>query len=455
MNRHVRFIAFFSLVALIFGMSQIGLPQPPQPQGVVVVPTTDQIQVDISLPKSVYQVNEEIQIFIQTSAPNVSQIYLNVVDIDAAGRCTLIFPNAFSPNPLVPVGSFVLPDKPFLYRFRVVPPAGTEFVQAFASLDPLDLRQLFGTPTNPSDPFPTLCTNPQQFAQQVQSAIQGIVVEGRIATDWVSFQVVGGPPPPPPMNNPPIAQFSMTPATALIGQTVAFTSSSFDPDGDAITHFWNFGDGFTATGPAAFHAYAIPGVYQVRLTVTDSRGALSTASQFLTVLSPAPPPGPTQAGFYIDAVDNTHIRISVQGQANWFTNRPFRIFLETDGAFTSVSRQVSGNVSPQGIVPGPVGNTLELAGTIRNGRIDFIIGIAPHTTKIKFDLRLDTNGDGLLERSKDFVFLGSQLKHPLSNPFVISFPAGRLIPFVEIQICITFGNLPGFQFIICFRFGSL
>jgi hypothetical protein len=454
MNRHMRFIAFFSLVALILGgMSQIGLPQ--QPQGVVVVPTSDQIQVDISLPKSVYQVGEEIQIFVETSAPNASHVYLNVVDIDAAGRCTLIFPNAFSQNPLVPVGRFVLPDKPSLYRFRVVPPAGTEFVQAFASLDPLDLRQLFGTPTSPNDPFPTLCTNPQQFAQQVQSAIQGIVAESRIATDWTSFQVVGGPPPPPPTNHPPVAQFSMTPATALIGQTVAFTSNSFDPDGDAITHFWNFGDGFTATGSTAFHAYASPGVYQVTLTVTDSRGASSLASQFITVLSPAPPPAPTQPGFFIDAVDNTHFRISVQGQANWFTDRPFRIFLETDGSFTSVDRQVAGNVSPQGIVPAPVGNTLELTGTIRSGRIDFIIGISPNTTKIKFDLRLDINGDGIMERSKDFVFLGSQLKHPLSNPFVISFPAGRLIPFVEVQVCITLIDMPGFQFIICFRFSSL
>lgn len=447
-----RFSLAVALLALVLGLGQAGLTQ--TQQGIIIVPPSDQVQVSISVPKTVYQVGEEIQIFIQTTAPDVSQLYLNVVDIDAAGRCTLIFPNAFSPNPLVPVGPFVLPDRPGVYRFKVVPPTGTEFVQAFASLDPLDLRELFNTPSN--DPFPTLCNNPQDFAQQVEAAIQGIIAVGRIATAWTSFQVVGGPP-PPPVNNPPVAQFSAMPLNPLVGQTVTFTSSSFDPDPTdfIIQHLWNFGDGFTATGSTAFHAYSAPGIYQVTLTVTDNHGLSASTTQFITVTSGGPPL-PGQAGFFIDAVDNTHIRISVQGQANWFTDRAFRIVLETDGLFTSVERQTSGIVSPQGIIPSPVNEQhLELSGTVRNGRIDYIIGLSQNASKIKFDLRLDIDGDGQLERRKDFVFLGTQLKHPPSNPFVISFPAGQLIPFFEVQVCLVLIDVPGFQFIICFRFGSL
>jgi hypothetical protein len=436
---------FAVLLMLSLGLSQAGFPQ--AEQGIVIVPPTDEVQVSISLPKNVYQVGEEIQIFIETSAPSVSQLYLNVVDIDAAGRCTLIFPNAFSPNPLVPVGPFVLPDRP-TYRFIVVPPTGTEFVQVFASLDPLDLRQLFNTPSG--DPFPTLCTNPQDFAAQVQAAIQGIIAVGRIATAFTSFQVVAQPPP----NQPPVAQFSVTPPTPLVGQTVMFTSNSFDPDGFITQHFWNFGDGFTATGQTVFHTYFSPGIYQVTLTVTDNRGASSSTTQFLTVAGPPGPP-PGMAGFFIDAVDNTHIRISVQGRPDWFTDRPFRIILEADGVFTSVERTVSGNVAPQGIVPAPVGNLLDLTGTVRSGRVDYVIGFSPNTSKIKFDLRLDTNGDGQMERRRDFVFLGAQLKNPPSNPFVIVFPPGQLLPFVEIQVCLVLIDQPGFQFIICFRFSSL
>ena len=455
--RNVRKLsALLAVLALVVGLGQVGLTQ--APQGVIVVPPSNQIQVDISVPKSVYQVGEEIQIYIQTTVPDpsVTHVYLNVVDIDAAGKCTLIFPNAFSPNPLVPVGNFILPDKPNIYRFQIVPPAGIEYVQAFASLDPLDLRQLFNAPTNPSDPFPSLCNNPQEFAQQVQAAIQGIVAVGRIATDWTSFTVVGGPPPPPPANNPPVAQFTMTPATPFVGQMITFTSTSFDPDGDAIIqHFWNFGDGFTSVGSTVFHAYAVPGVYTVTLTVTDSRGLSSSTARQITVLSPIPPPTPLAPGFYIDAVDETHFRISVQGSSTWFTPHAFKIQLETDGQFVSIQQQMSGNVAPQGIVPQPVGSTLEISGAVGSGRIDYIIGISPNATKIKFKLLLDTNGDGTLERSRNFVYLGSQFKHPPSNPFVISFPAGRLIPFVQIQVCLTLIDVPGFQFIICFNFSSL
>ncbi len=458
-----RFSLFAVLLALVLGLGQIGLTQ--TGQGIIIVPPSSQIQVTINVDQAdrTYVVGEEIRLFIQTTAPSASQVFLNVVDIDAAGRCTLIFPNAFSPNALVPVGPFTLPDRS-TYRFQVVPPAGTEFVQVFASLQPLDLSQIFNAPANPGDPFPTLCTNPQQFAQQVQSnpQVQGIIAVGQLATAFISFTVVGTtpPPPPPPVNRPPVAQFTMSTATAFVGQSIQFTSNSFDPDlGDFIvSHIWNFGDGSTAFGPTAVHAYSFPGIYSVTLTVTDNRGASSATSQFVTVFSltpPPPPPVPSQLGFYIDAVDNTHIRISVQGSPTWTTDHAFRISLETDGLFTSVDQQISGNVSPQGIVPVPIGNQLVLQGTVRSGRIDYIIGVSQNTTKIRFDLRLDIDGNGTLERQREFVFLGSTLRNPPSNPFVITFPAGTLMPFLQVRVCLVLVDVPGFQFVICFNFSSL
>jgi PKD repeat protein len=253
----------------------------------------------------------------------------------------------------------------------------------------------------------------------------------------------------------------MSTQTALVGQTVQFTSNSTDPDfGDFITqHFWNFGDGGTAFGQVVSHAYFFPGTFQVTLTVTDSRGASSTTAQFISVISilPPPPPPTQQAGFYVDAVDNTHIRVSVQGSPTFTTDRAFRIQMEANGLFTSVEQQqFSGSsVVAQGIVPVPVSNTLDLNGTIRDGRIDYIIGFSQNTSKIKFTLRLDTNGDGQMERQRSFVFLGAQLKNPPSNPFVISFTAGTLLPFTSIQVCLVVIDVPGFQFIICSPYTSL
>ena len=443
------------LLALVLGLGQVGLTQ--TAQGIIVVPPSNQVQVTINVDQAdrTYLVGEQIRLFIQTTAPSAQQLYLNVVDIDAAGRCTLIFPNAFSPNPLVPVGNFVLPDRT-TYNFQVTPPPGTEYVQAFASLQPLDLRQIFSTPSG--DPFPTLCTNPAQFAQQVESnpQVQGIIAVGQFASAFVPITVLGSvpPPPPPPVNNPPVAQFTMSSATAFVGQTIQFTSSSFDPNpGDfLVSQIWNFGDGGTAFGQTVTHAYASPGTYPVTLAVTDNHGLSNSATRFVTVFSfvPPPPPPPSQPGFYIDAVDNTHIRISVQGSSSWFTDHAFRISLETDGLFTSLEQQTSGNVAPQGIQPVPVGATLVIQGSVRSGRIDYIIGFSQTTTKIRFDLRLDIDGNGTLERQKEFVFLGSPLKNPPSNPFVINFPAGTLMPFLQIKVCLVIIDVPGFQFLICF-----
>ena len=51
------------------------------------------------------------------------------------------------------------------------------------------------------------------------------------------------------------------------------SAGSFDPDGTIANYSWVFGDGTTASGPAPTHTYAIGGLYDVALTVTDNAGA--------------------------------------------------------------------------------------------------------------------------------------------------------------------------------------
>jgi len=62
--------------------------------------------------------------------------------------------------------------------------------------------------------------------------------------------------------------------TITEGNSVSFSGSAEDPDGDDLTYLWDFGDGITSTQlEPGSHTYSDAGVYTVTFTVTDSRGA--------------------------------------------------------------------------------------------------------------------------------------------------------------------------------------
>lgn len=101
------------------------------------------------------------------------------------------------------------------------------------------------------------------------------------------------------VNAPPVVVFSgFNPTAPLPGVDVLFASDSSDPDGDAITHLWDFGDGVTSPNRNALHAFALAGSKTVRLTVTDPFGASDTATQEVPVLpSQGPLDKPPRARF--------------------------------------------------------------------------------------------------------------------------------------------------------------
>jgi PKD repeat protein len=68
----------------------------------------------------------------------------------------------------------------------------------------------------------------------------------------------------------PAAQFSVSDATAGVGQPITFINQS--GGAGPLTYRWDFGDGVTAVEATPNHTYSTPGTYQVHLTVQNEFG---------------------------------------------------------------------------------------------------------------------------------------------------------------------------------------
>lgn len=94
----------------------------------------------------------------------------------------------------------------------------------------------------------------------------------------------GGPPPAPELNQAPLAGFTASPTLGPAPLTVVLFDTSSDPDGDALTRRWSFGDGSSSFGSRNLrHTYRKPGVYAVTLVVSDPDGATDAKSRLIHV----------------------------------------------------------------------------------------------------------------------------------------------------------------------------
>ena len=105
---------------------------------------------------------------------------------------------------------------------------------------------------------------------------------GNARAQAVSITVLG-----PGNTTAPTPNFTFIPAAPTLGQAVVFDAGTTTDEGvtcgAACTYQWAFGDGATATGQTATHAYSTTGTFAVTLTATDAAGVSASTTKHVTV----------------------------------------------------------------------------------------------------------------------------------------------------------------------------
>ena len=86
-------------------------------------------------------------------------------------------------------------------------------------------------------------------------------------------------------NREPIGAFTVSPDKGYRPLEVTFdASASIDPDGDALTYSWSFGDGSQGSGAQTVHTYIAAGIYDVVLRIADTEGLEDAVAASVDVL---------------------------------------------------------------------------------------------------------------------------------------------------------------------------
>lgn len=133
----------------------------------------------------------------------------------------------------------------------------------------------FGDGTTSHEAAPT-----HQYLFAGTYTVRLVITDERLALDFdtVSIEVTAA-------NNPPTVAPSATPTSGTAPLMVQFKANATDPDGDALTYAWDFGDSATSASSNPQHTYSAPGTYVASLSVSD--GALTTSASVTIVVDPA------------------------------------------------------------------------------------------------------------------------------------------------------------------------
>ncbi|MGQ9700499.1 MAG: PKD domain-containing protein [Candidatus Bipolaricaulaceae bacterium] len=290
-----------------------------------------------------------------------------------------------------------------------------------------------------------------QYATPGTYTVRLVVTDNQGATGSTLKPVVVSP---MVINQPPVAQFTYSPTSPVVGQSITFNATaSYDPDGHIVNYEWDMnGDGTTdQTGPVVVWFYPSPGTYTVGLRVTDNLGAVGQVTQTVMVGPvgiPGQPPMDGIPGIYVWGTDRWYI--TVNGSPTWTTSHAFRMEIRTDGEIVGFTEEAG--PAPLGLIPEPVSAGWQVVreGTVSTGSVTYSFALQGATTMF-LDLRLDMDGDGTLDAQASLVRLRQFMVNPPVNPLVVGVPegySGPLAPSLDFRIGWALAYTQTAQFII-------
>lgn len=134
-------------------------------------------------------------------------------------------------------------------------------------------------------------------------------------------------------NQLPIALFTVSSATATVGEELSFTDQSADPDGTVEGWFWNFGDGQSSKEQNPKHKFGNAGDFTIYLYVKDDRGDSTLYSSNVSIanfslkwkfvtesgssISPSAPAVADDGTIYLGSQDSKLYALTPTGTLKW------------------------------------------------------------------------------------------------------------------------------------------
>lgn len=218
-----------------------------------------------------YTVNLTVQSNCGGPADNKS--YINYITVNANTTPRILFGNNTVPTLENPVnGTAVLNVK-----FQAKTTDGTlidKAVWTFGDGNTTNQTRVTGWPSdnswfNTSNPYYTIGNYTPVL--QITNNTYGTGTSGGLYTDWIGVY--------PPM----VVNFTMLPASGVVGESIQFTDTS---SGNPVDWKWTFPEGTVSGVSSVSHAFNSSAVHAVMLEVWNKYGATAIGTKYITITSP-------------------------------------------------------------------------------------------------------------------------------------------------------------------------